>query len=227
MQEKSSQSKIKLLPIDRVTAIEKKMFDENLGFFVFGQNDPFSIIEDENFKAFLSAIRPGYKIPDFTELSTNILDKCEAKLLSQLEQKCLINATLIITKDTGNQVFFQAMPRFGNGVFLSSCQEPQSENEWLEKATDAVELCLRRYNLQIDSCMKYDSVHLDDLCIASPLANYSCTFELGTKLIRSIQNISLNQEIEQLFNQLFENQVLMHAVQAAGGGDFNSCVLLW
>lgn len=63
-----------------MTMKENEVINLELADFFFGCNIPFAVVESTHFRKLFQKIRPSYKIPTRTTLSTTLLDKSYDRL---------------------------------------------------------------------------------------------------------------------------------------------------
>ena len=72
---------------DRMSEEDQPAIDNKLGDLVFGLGLPFSIVEAQPFVQFVHALRPAYKLPNRSQLSTRILDQHYKELQEEVAEE--------------------------------------------------------------------------------------------------------------------------------------------
>lgn len=88
----------------KVTVSDKKIFDKLLLGMITREYQPFSIVEDKGFIAFVKAINPSYTLPSRKVLTQSILSSCYESCLNEVKGVMELVLSVCLTPDCWTSV---------------------------------------------------------------------------------------------------------------------------
>lgn len=86
----------------KITPTEKKKLDDLLMQLFIFDYQPFSVVQDRGFKAFVEGLNPSYQLPDRKVLSNNHLPALYEACMSEVKEKLKTDAeSVCLTTDIG------------------------------------------------------------------------------------------------------------------------------
>ncbi|GBL96266.1 hypothetical protein AVEN_118795-1 [Araneus ventricosus] len=87
-----------------LTVSKNKQLDEQLLRMVVKGYQPFSLVEDAEFKRFVHMLCPAYNLPTRKTLSNNILQNCFVETMSKVRESVKIAPAVCLTMDSWTSI---------------------------------------------------------------------------------------------------------------------------
>lgn len=104
---------------------KSKQLDHQLIKMIVKEYHPFSIVEDQEFRSFISMLCPGYKLPTRKTISTSLLpqiyNQCHESVINKLQTATAICITTDGWTSINNESFEAITAHWINKAEMQSC----------------------------------------------------------------------------------------------------------
>lgn len=146
--------------LDTVSKTEKSKIDKTLAEFLFANNLPFSLSEDETFLKLIKALRPSYAPPSRFEIGSSLLDQIYNEKTTEMKH-VLSGKKVTIMQDgwtsiQNDPVLVHAASDGRRTVFLnaSSAEDNVKTSEYcFEQLENAIQNAEQSFGVQVIGCV--------------------------------------------------------------------------
>lgn len=167
-----------------ISALKWKQIDEQLTTMIVKEYQPFSVVEDEEFKKFVSMLNPHYKLPSRKTVSSSLLPQLFTKIEERVSQKLQNVTAACLTTDcwtsVNNQNFMAVTSHFINSEFklesvLLECTEFDERHTANNLATRLQEV-IRKWGLEnkVAACVSDNAYNIAAAIRLCNLRHLSC-----------------------------------------------------
>ncbi|GBO20152.1 Putative AC9 transposase [Araneus ventricosus] len=152
-----------------LTVSKNKQLDEQLLRMVVKEYQPFSLVEDAEFKRFFHMLCPAYNLPTRKTLSNNILQNCFVETMSKVRESVKMAPAVSLTMDSWTSI--------NNKSYLAVT------THFIDSTTE-----LRTFLLD---CSKMDSSHTSQE-LSKQIKRISHEWEIDNKIVAIVTNNASN-----------------------------------
>lgn len=207
-----------------MSAQEREEIDLSLANYFFGCNIPFSVVNSKNFRIFLNKLRPAYKPPCSTTLSTTLLDKAHRKITEEKQKMIDENGVLLIdgwknsSANTKNVTFIVHNAK-GDLFFLDSfdyTDTRETGEDLAETVEKAIDFAKEKFNIIIYAIVSDNASAMKKMGRLVNIWHTTCNSHSANLLAKKIVDKELSDQVQSVLKE-FKSCALEKAVCNLGG----------
>lgn len=208
-----------------MSAEEQLKIDKLLSRFIYGFKQPFSIVENEEFRALLNYLKPGYRIPCRASVGSKLLDTCYEEVKKEQRSEKKETATLLVDgwqNDSAGKKLFVTMAKIRSTqkeVVISSYDlsaERCDHNTLRECIVDSVDKADKDFNLEIDSVASDHESATLKAARECNLIQYGCEAHAGNLFCKNVLDPILYEQVH-LIMVTFKSVKCQGIIRSEGG----------
>ncbi|KAL4153714.1 hypothetical protein QTP88_001547 [Uroleucon formosanum] len=177
---------------DKITNAEIDLVNFKLGKLFFGCNIPFSVVESVHFKEFCQSLRPAYKPPSRTTLSTSVLNKVHNNFCAAI--KFHSKSALLIDgwkNEAANTKNVACLLHSSNGeaLFLESFDLTGTKETTLEVCNivdKCISLALEKHNTNIYAVISDNAANMIKMDKLTAIWHLTCNSHTANLLAKDL-----------------------------------------
>lgn len=206
-----------------LSKIERHKIDEALSEFFFGCNIPFSVIESEHFRKFVSVLKPTYKVPTRKTLSNTLLNNAHDKIIDERSRLKESDGVILIdgwknssanTKNVVCTILSNEKHMFLGSWDLTSQKENAATLEKIVQ--EAAQMAKEKYNVNIYSVISDNASTMISMGRSIDFWHTTCHSHSGNLLAKSLVEHTFAEAVHKVVKE-FKNPALEREVTEREG----------